>query len=342
MTLVASLGRADLRARLGPPLRSLPGLALAFAIAWVAQAMGPSLHVAPALPALAIGLVAGRAAGGARIFAPGLALAAREVLRLGVVLMGAKVTWAAIEALGWPALAVTLAGLVGALGVGFAVGRLFGLTRSQAVVAGGAVAICGASAAMAIAAVFPRGPGRDRDTAVTVALVTLFGTVAMLGLPWLAAALGLGPHASATLLGASLHEMAQVAGAGYGVSPDVGTEAVTIKLVRIACLAPLVLGVRAFAAREAAEDGCKPPLVPLFVLGFIILALGANLGVVPEALKAPISGVSQACVLAAIAALGLRMSPADLLRGGVAPVAAVAGATAALIALVLLGITLLG
>lgn len=342
MTLAVSLGRARPRAWVRPPLKHLPGLALAFAIAWVAEALGPALHMAPALPALAIGLAAGVWAGQAKAFAPGLALSAREVLRLGVVLMGAKVTWSAITALGWHALLVTLVGLAVALIVGFAVGRALGLTRSQAVVAGGAVAICGASAAMAISAVFPRTNSRDRDTAVIVALVTLIGTVAMLGLPLLASALGFAPHQAATLLGASLHEMAQVAGAGYGVSPEVGTEAVTIKLVRIACLAPIVLGVRAFTAREAAGDGCKPPLLPGFVLGFVALALIANFGLIPEGLKAPIGSASQACVLAAIAALGLRMSPSDLFRGGIAPVAAVGAATLALVGLATLSVALLG
>jgi uncharacterized membrane protein YadS len=138
---------------------------------------------------------------------------------------------------------------VGLLGVGITLGQVLALGAAL-VVAGGAVAICGASAALAISAVLPRSERSSQFTLLTVVGVTAFSTLAMIVYPAGVRALGFDDRAAGFFLGATIHDVAQVVGAGYMISPEAGVTATFVKLFRVAMLVPIVIGFSLFYRRR--------------------------------------------------------------------------------------------
>jgi uncharacterized membrane protein YadS len=132
-----------------------------------------------------------------------------------------------------------------------------------------------------------------------------------------------------------VHEVAQVIGASYGVSDAVGQMATAVKLVRVACLAPVVSLMVALFARGGVEGSVRTPMLPWFVVGFIVLALAANVGLLPHAVQQGGGAVARAMMLVAFSAMGLNISFSDLFRGGARSLAAIALPTVLLAALVL-------
>lgn len=251
--------------------------------------------------------------------APGVRLAAGTVLRLGVGLLGARITVDQISALGWPTACVALAGVATTLLIGWAVARRLGLSTRIGVLAGGATAICGASAAMAIAAVLPRDDALERETLAVVVLATLLSTLAMLLYPLIAASLHLQPAMAGLFLGGSIHDVAQVVVAGYTLGPQTGDAASIVKLFRVSLLALVVMGV-ALAFRPPAGESpprrLPLPGLPGFVWLFLGLAAAHSLGWLPAQARAGLAEASQACLVVGVAALGMKTSFADLARSG--------------------------
>lgn len=323
-----------------------PGLALAFLAAGAAVLVSLHTPVPAVLAALVIGMVLAAPAA-QPAFAPGAAYSARFVLRFGVLLLGARVSLGDIADLGWQAAALTLAILAAVYVSGLVIGRWCGLTRPQSAIAAAAVAVCGASAALAAAAALSRKDEHDRDAAGTVALITVVGSAAMVLYPLLARFAGLSDAAAGFFLGASLHEVVQAVGGGYAFSDLAGDAATTVKLVRVAAMAPLVILITAMARREAAaDDGLspakRPPLVPWFLAGFVALVALQGLGVIPAPLAAAMAEISRWCLLAAIAALGMKITPRGLAAAGRGPLAAILGMTAVCAALAFGGALLIG
>ena len=167
---------------------------------------------------------------------PGIDLCSRGVLRFGVGLLGARITADQIAGLGWGTALIVVAAVVSTMLVGHLLAKGLGMSRSQGILSGGAVAICGASAALAISAVLPREKDGDRFTLLVVVTVTLLSTLAMVFYPPLARALNLSPQLAGLFLGGTIHDVAQVVGAGYTLSPEAGDYATIVKLFRVALL----------------------------------------------------------------------------------------------------------
>ncbi len=242
--------------------------------------------------------------------AEGVAFASQSLLRWGVALMGLRLGLDDVAQLGWAPALATGALTLATLGAGVALSYLFGRRLSFGLLSGGAVAVCGASAALAIASVLPPRKDREADTLLVITGVTLLSTVAMVAYPMLFRALGFGPTETAFLIGATIHDVAQVAGAGHSVSPEVGVLATFVKMLRVALL-PLVLVIAALAVRSGGGASMRPPW---FLLVFAALAALANTGLVPGWVVAQGAALSQGCLLAAIAALGLRTNLARILE----------------------------
>jgi uncharacterized integral membrane protein (TIGR00698 family) len=260
---------------------------------------------------------------------PGLDFASRDILRIGVALLGARITFAQVQSLGSSALLLTATAVVLTILCGIVLARSAGLSRRFGVLTGGSVAICGASAALAIASVLPRTPERERDTIMTVVAVTTLSTIAMVVYPVLAAAVGFDPHTAGIFLGATIHDVAQVVGAGYSVSNEAGDTATIVKLFRVALLLPVVLVISFLLQRSGATaaDGRRPPLLPLFLVGFATLVVVNSLGGLPGAVASVLQEASRWCLVLAIAALGTRTTLGDLARVGWRPVAIIVGET---------------
>jgi uncharacterized integral membrane protein (TIGR00698 family) len=262
---------------------------------------------------------------------PGIEFCSRAVLRLGVGLLGARITAAQIAGLGWETALTVIASIVTTMLCGLAIGKRFGMTRAQRVLSGGAVAICGASAALAISAVLPREKEGDRFTLMVVVTVTVMSTLAMIVYPLIARVLHLSPELAGLFLGGTIHDVAQVVGAGYTLNHETGDIATIVKLFRVSMLTVVVIIVSAaFKKSREARDladatpgrtPAKQAMVPWFLWLFVGMVALNSLGTLSTAMQAGFNDVSRACLVAAIAALGMKTSFAQLARAGWRPLA---------------------
>jgi uncharacterized integral membrane protein (TIGR00698 family) len=267
---------------------------------------------------------------------PGIDLASQGILRLGVGLLGARITVAQVATLGALPVLLVIAGVVATIAFGVWLSVRLGRPRSDGILSGGAVAICGASAALAIASVLPRDEHGKRFTLLTVVGVTALSTLAMILYPPLARTLHLDDTAAGVFLGGTIHDVAQVLGAGLSLSQQVGENAAIVKLLRVALLVPVVLVLSAvFRSRERSS---RVPMLPWFLVLFVAMVLLNSAGWLPEGASSALSTTSRVCLVLAIAALGVKTSLQDLASLGWQPIALLVGETLFLAAFVLGGI----
>jgi len=261
---------------------------------------------------------------------PGIEFTARTVLRLGVALLGLRITTAQIAELGFGPVALVLISVALTIVVSMLAARLLGFQPLFGLLSGGAVAICGASAALALAAALPAHPQKERATLFTVVSVSALSTLAMIVYPMIAQALGLDARAAGIFLGATIHDVAQVVGAGYAMSQQTGDVATFVKLLRVAMLLPVIMVAVLLSRRQAGEAGSgpKPPLLPWFAVAFALLVLINSLDVLPKSIPAFGNDASRWCLVAAIAGIGMKTRLKDLVTVGFKPVALVVGETA--------------
>jgi len=264
---------------------------------------------------------------------PGVEFAARTLLRLGVALLGARITLDQIASLGAATVALMVVAVLATMAFGAWLARSTKQPVADGLLTGGAVAICGASAALAIAAVLPRNERSSQFTLLTVVGVTLLSTVAMIVYPLVVRMAGFDASAAGIFLGGTIHDVAQVVGAGYIISPEAGANATYVKLLRVAMLLPVVLGL-SFAFRASRGSVRGTPLVPWFLLVFAALAAASSAGWLPQAAVATLSDVSRGCLVTAIAALGVKTSFKEFTSLGWRPVALLVGETLFLAVLV--------
>jgi uncharacterized integral membrane protein (TIGR00698 family) len=310
-------------------LALMPGTALASVIALAATFVS-SLHGGPQLLyALLFGVAFHYLSHEAKT-RPGIEFCGRAVLRLGVGLLGARITAAQIAGLGLETALTVIAGLVTTMLCGLAIGKRLGMTRAQRVLSGGAVAICGASAALAISAVLPREKEGDRFTLMVVVTVTVMSTLAMVLYPLVARLLHLPPELAGLFLGGTIHDVAQVVGAGYMINHETGDIATIVKLFRVSMLTVVVVIVaaafkksreRALAEAVPGRTPSRQALVPWFLWLFVGMVILNSLGVLSAPMQAGLNDVSRGCLVAAIAALGMKTSFSQLARAGWRPLA---------------------
>jgi uncharacterized integral membrane protein (TIGR00698 family) len=270
---------------------------------------------------------------------PGIEFTARDVLRWGVALLGLRITATQVAALGWEPLLLVAVSLVLTIGVSMIVARLMGFNTLFGLLSGGATAICGASAALALAAALPPHPEKERATLFTVLGVSALSTLAMILYPMIASTLGLGEHEAGVFLGATIHDVAQVVGAGYGMSQTTGDTATLIKLMRVAALLPVILfAVTYTRATGTAVGDARPPLLPWFAVAFAALVALNSTGWLPGAVAAAGSDLSRWFLVAAIAGIGMKAQLRELVTVGLKPVVLMVGETVflAMLALALL------
>ncbi|NYI43013.1 putative integral membrane protein (TIGR00698 family) [Nocardioides aromaticivorans] len=291
--------------------------------------------------AVALGVVAANARLLPPVVVGSLGRPTRRLLRMGVVLLGFSISLAAVADLGLPVLAVTAFTLVGTLVVTTWLARRLAIGPARSLLLGTGFAICGASA---IAAMERTADADDEDVTAAIAMVTLWGTVAMVALPVLQAPLGLSATEYGVWAGAGIQEVGQVvAAAGPAGAAALGV-AVVVKLTRVLLLAPVVAVVSAGRRMRSEEQatGGRPPLVPLFVLGFLGCALLRTAGLVPDALLEPIAQVQTAALAAALFGMGASVRIGSLLRGSGSLVLAGGLGTVLVLGLSLAGVLVVG
>ncbi|MEM9631968.1 MAG: YeiH family protein [Pseudomonadota bacterium] len=318
-----------------------PGMAIAGLVAISAQFLNEHYGAPAMLMAILLGMPLNFLSDEQRT-AEGIAFSARTLLRLGVALLGVRISVEMVQALGLPFLLLVIVGVLATIGFSLLVGGLFGRDRLFSFLSGGAVAICGASAAMAIGSILPKRDHAERDLAFTVITVTVLSTLAMIVYPILTSNLGLTIDETGVFLGGTIHDVAQVVGAGFSISEETGDLSTLVKLIRVTMLAPIVL-VAALILRKGTEPGsARPPIMPAFVVAFLVLAACNSFGLIPEMIKDMAGQVSRWALLAAIAAVGMKTSIPKLLEVGGPAIWMVVTQTLFLALFVLGGIWLIG
>ena len=255
---------------------------------------------------------------------PGIEFCARTLLRIGVALLGARITLAQIGQLGIGPLATAVIAIASAIALGAWLARRLGLSTDFGLLCGAAVSICGASAALAVAAVMPKTQDNERHTLLTVVGVTGLSTLAMVSYPLLARILRLDDAGAGIFLGGTIHDVAQVVGAGLMMSHETGDVAVIVKLFRVTLLVPVVAVLAWYWRRRSSstgDAGPRTPLLPFFLVGFMALVLANSLGVVTPRINEALGQVSRVCLVIAIAALGIKTSFEELVKLGWRPMA---------------------
>ncbi|MBO6795847.1 putative sulfate exporter family transporter [Maricaulis sp.] len=246
----------------------------------------------------------------------GIEFCSTTLLRIGVALLGARVSLDQLMSLGPQTLVLTPALVAATLLAGWGLAKLLGRSTQFGLLVGGAVAICGASAALAIAAVLPRNAEAERDTLFTVVAVTALSTLAMIAYPLLFSALHSSDAQIGFLIGVSIHDVAQVVGAGYATSDATGDVAVFVKLLRVALL-PVVVLVLALAYRRPSDtDNGSGVHIPLFVIGFMLIMTINSVGLIPAVVSDAANTTSRWLLITAIAALGVKTSLKSLAKLG--------------------------
>ncbi|GMG83931.1 YeiH family protein [Paralimibaculum aggregatum] len=321
-----------------------PGLLVSAVIGIAAQFLSEHYGAPAMLMALLLGIAFHFLAEEGRCVS-GIEFTAKSVLRIGVALLGVRISVELLMGLGVELIALVIVGVVLTILVGMVGARLLGRGWRLALITGGSVAICGASAAMAIAAVLPKNEHSERNLIFTVLSVTVLSTVAMILYPIVVQVFDLDQRAIGVFLGGTIHDVAQVVGAGFSVSEETGDTATLVKLIRVSMLAPVVLvfslAIRAGGA-EAVEPSRRPPLVPAFVLAFLGLATLNSLGLVPEIAADLLSDVSRWALLVAIAAVGMKTSLRRILDVGGPAVVLIVGETLFIAFFILAGVLWLG
>jgi uncharacterized integral membrane protein (TIGR00698 family) len=268
--------------------------------------------------------------------AAGIGFTAREVLRCGVALLGFRITMGQVAALGWHPVLLVVVCVVVTISVSMIAAKLLGFQSLFGLLTGGATAICGASAALALAAALPAHPGKERATLFTVIGVSALSTLAMVVYPLLAHLLGLDPRGAGIFLGGTIHDVAQVVGAGYSMSRETGDVATLVKLMRVAMLLPVIaFAVMCTRAGGKGAGGPRPPLLPWFAVAFAVLVAINSTGRVPAGLATLGTDLSQWCLVTSMAAIGMKTQLRELATVGLKPVALMVGETVFLIGLVL-------
>jgi uncharacterized integral membrane protein (TIGR00698 family) len=267
---------------------------------------------------------------------PGIEFTARTVLRLGVALLGLRLTLAQMAALGWKPVVMVVGIVAVTILLSVLAARLLGFNRLFGLLTGGATAICGASAALALAAALPHHPQKERATLFTVIGVSALSTLAMIAYPMIARLFELDPQQSGLFLGGTIHDVAQVVGAGYGMSRETGDAATVVKLMRVAMLLPVILCAAMITRAQGKESaGPRPPLLPWFAVAFFVLACVNSTGVIPHVVQQAGNELSRWCLVIAISALGMKTQLKELASVGLKPIALMVGETVFLAALVL-------
>ncbi len=316
-----------------------PGILVSFVVAATAQFLADHY----ATPAMLLALLLGIALGFLGEEGPtvsGIRFTASQLLRLGVALLGVRISVSLIAVLDVELIVLIIGAVILTIGFGQLAARWFGHKWRFAFLTAGSVAICGASAAVAINAILPRDERSQERLAFTVMGVTVLSTIAMIAYPILMRMLDMGDFAAGVFLGGTIHDVAQVVGAGFTISDQAGEAATLVKLIRVAMLAPIVLIAALIVRRfsQAEIGGERPPLIPGFVLGFLVLAALNSLDLVPQSVADFLGDLSRWLLLTAIAAVGMRTNLKQVMNVGGTAIALIFVETLFIAGLVLVGI----
>lgn len=323
----------NLRQRIG---ELLPGFLVSLVVAAAATFLSEHYGAPVMLFALLLGMGLNFLSTDSKCTA-GIEFTSRTILRFGIALLGVRITLEQIASLGWGMTALVITSVVVTILVSMAAAKVLGFKGIFGMLTGGATAICGASAALALSAALPSHKQKEQATLFTVIVVSAFSTIAMIVYPMIANGLELSPIAAGVFLGATIHDVAQVVGAGYSMSTETGDTATVVKLMRVAMLLPVIVCAAMITRMQGAgSTGKRPPLLPMFAVGFIVCVCINSTGWVPVVIQAGLNDLSRWCLVIAISALGMKTQLKALAAVGIKPILLMLGESVFLVLLVLL------
>jgi uncharacterized integral membrane protein (TIGR00698 family) len=291
-----------------------PGLVLVAAIVVISDHIPDYVSGTSALIwALALGALIANSGLMRPSFDPGIRVASRRILRIGVALLGIRLSLGTVGDLGVRTIVVLVGSIVLTFAATLVMGRILGVSGPLTLLIATGTSICGASAIVAMESV---SEANREEAAFALATVTALGTVAMVGVPFLRTPIGLDMTDYGIWTGASVHEVAQVVGATAGVSAVALKIGTLVKLARVALLAPLVFG---FAVSRGRGRPAGTPLVPLFVIGFLALAAVRSTDILSSRVVADLTRIDVLLLAAGMAGLGLGLELSRLRGLGVRP-----------------------
>lgn len=250
----------------------------------------------------------------------GINFCAKPLLYIAVALLGLRIDVTDILGAGFAAPLLSLAALTLTLMAGLLFSKLLKIDRQFGILISGAVAICGVSAAAAICCALPGCKSRERELALTIAGITVLSSVAMLLYPAISYVLGLNDFSSGAFFGASIHNVSQVVGAGYAISPEAGDVATFVKMIRVSALLPVIIIIgMAYGKNSENSSSTWRTFFPPFLIGFFVLAALNSLHVVPENISDVGSKVSKTFLIVSLLAIGLKTNIFDILKVGPRP-----------------------
>lgn len=306
-----------------PTRAQLPGLclcavivALALAVEKLVKANTP-IVLSPLVAAVLMGALLTNLRLLPDVARPGLQYAARRLLRIGIVILGLQLSLSKLRDLGVKGLALVLVTTTVTFFGTQWLGKKLGLSPGLRLLVATGFSICGASA---VAAMRPVSDATDDDTVYAIGLVTLCGSLAIALLPAIGHALGFGDVRFGTWVGASVHDVAQTVATAASRTSDAAREAaIVVKLTRVVMLAPLVAGVSVWRRRQHAAGAAaslaptsgktapkpaRPPILPLFVVGFLAMVMLNSSVTLPVEFLKQAKNVERMLLAAALVGLG--------------------------------------
>jgi len=302
------------------PTSVAPGLTVVAAGVAAAYALHQLLpSVSPLMLSLLLGALLTNVGLTRPAFAAGLRFSGKRLLRIGLVLLGLQLAVPQVVALGGPILLLVVGSVAASFAATLWLARRLGLSAHRSLLVATGSSICGASAVVAVHGVFDSEEEGEEDVMAAIGIVTVFGSLSILALPLVGVRLGLDDATFGMWAGASIHEVAQVVAAASAVGPTALAPAVVVKLARVVLLAPLVAGVSIWARRSESvrrRSGAQPPIVPLFVIGFLAATVLRSTGVLPGEVVDAAAVVQTVLLSGGMFAMGASVRLAAMVRGG--------------------------
>ena len=313
-----------------------PGILLAIVVTIFAFFISSNLKLPVMLVALFLGMIL-NSLSRKLIFEAGIAFSATQILRLGVAFLGFRLSFENINNLGYLPISFVIILVLFTFFSGIGIAYLFKNKLAIGCLIGGSVAVCGASAALAVASVIPKKKIDEKEIFIVILGVTILSTIVMVIYPFLAQMLQLKDDVSGFLMGSTIHDVAQVVGAGYSISDESGIIATFTKMIRVATLPIIVIIV----SHIFNADSKKKLSLPWFILFFIFAAIINNLAQFSGLLFNSLQQISSILLVIAISALGLKTNIIQISKVKFSFIMIIIIDTLIMLALALLGISII-
>ena len=298
-----------------------PGIIVAILIAIASKFLSNNYEVPAMLMAILIGMSLNFLTEEGKSIT-GLNFSSKNILYLGIILLGSRISFENILSINHYVIILVIAAVILTIIISILLLRILGFQYRFGILIGGAIAICGASAAMAISSVLPKDEKSNERLTFVVLGVTIISTFCMIFYPIISKYLEMSEISAGIFFGATIHDVAQVIGAGFTVSEITGDTATVIKLFRVTLLFPIVLIISIMSYRLKLINNVdrKTPLIPYFIIFFILVVIINSLNLIPTNIKYLLSEMSSWFLLIAIGAVGTKTRLQNLKIIGFLPI----------------------